>query len=254
MSRPVCITSGSSSGIGAATALLFARRGYDVVVNYSRDLAQAEAVVEQCRHAGADVLMIQADVSDDANCRDMAAQVEKRWGRADALVNNAGRTKFAPATDLEALSAEDFVDIYRLNVAGMYQLSRAFAPLLRRSPLGSITNVSSVASVTGAGSSIAYAASKGAVNTLTLALARSLGPKVRVNAVLPGMVEGPWLRKGLGEEVFNRTAEGYRARAVLEDLIDPEDVAKAIWWLANEANKTTGHLLPVEAGVLLSKR
>lgn len=253
MSKPVCITSGSSSGIGAATALLFAERGYDVVVNYSRDKAQADEVAAQCRAAGADVLVLQADIGDDASCRDMAAQVQKRWGRADALVNNAGRTKFAAARDLEALSAEDFVDICRLNVAGIFQLTRAFVPLLQASPKASVTNVSSIASLTGAGSSIAYAASKGAVNTLTLSLARALGPSIRVNAVLPGMVDGVWLRKGMGAEGFARGAERYRGRAILEDLIQPVDVAKAIWWLANEADKTTGHLVPVEAGAVLGK-
>lgn len=252
MSRPVCIVTGSSSGIGAATAELFAQRGWDVVVNYSRDPAPAQAVAERCRAAGADALLCRADVGDDAHCRDLARQVAERWQRADALVNNAGTTRFADARDLEALDAQAFQDIYRVNVVGIYQMTRAFASLLTASPNASVTNVSSIASRTGAGSSIAYAASKGAVNTLTHSLARTLAPRVRVNAVLPGMVDGPWLRNGMGPERYAIAEKRYTDRALLRTTIDPLHAAQAIWWLATEASRTTGQLIPVDGGLLAS--
>ena len=197
--RKVCVVSGSSSGIGAATVRRFAREGWDVVINYSRQAEPAEAVALACRALGAQALVVRANVADDADCRRLAAEVEAHFGRADVLVNNAGTTKFVAMKNLEGLSAEDFQAIYAVNVIGAYQLSRAFAPLLQTPPGGAIVNISSVASMMGRGSSLAYMASKGALNALTVGLARALGPAIRVNAIAPGFVESPWLMAGLGE-------------------------------------------------------
>jgi NAD(P)-dependent dehydrogenase (short-subunit alcohol dehydrogenase family) len=251
-SRPVCIVTGSSSGIGAATALLFARGGHDVVVNYATQAGPAERVAEQCRAAGANALVVQADVGDDAQCRRLAAAVQERWGHADTLVNSAGiTTRFADIKDLDALEAEDFNAIYRVNVIGVFQMSRAVAPLMKGRTSPSIVNISSMAGRMGTGSSIAYAASKGAVNTLTLSLARSLAPAIRVNAVLPGMVDSPWLRKGLGEAVFAERRKRYESRALLGAVALPEDVARIAWFLAGDAVKQTGQLVDIDAGFAL---
>lgn len=251
-SRPVCIVTGSSSGIGAATALLFAERGHDVVINYARQAASADRVAEQCRAAGARVLVVRADVADDAQCRALAAQVRETWGHADALVNSAGMTtKFADLKDLEALSAEDFEASYRVNLIGTFQMCRALAPLMQGRPAPAIVNISSMGGRMGTGSSMAYAASKGAVNTLTLSLARALAPAVRVNAILPGMVDGEWMRRGLGDEVFEQRRKRYASRALLADVILPQDVARTAYWLACDALKATGQLVDLEAGFIL---
>lgn len=251
-SKPVCIVTGSSSGIGAATALLFAQRGWDVVVNYASHAEGAEQVAAQCREAGAATLVVRADVGDDAQCRALAAQVKERWGHADALVNSAGiTTKFADLKDLEALGADDFAAIYRVNVIGTFQMCRAVAPLMQGRVAPGIVNISSMGGRMGTGSSIAYAASKGAVNTLTLSLARALAPRIRVNAVLPGMVDGQWLRKGLGEAVFQERRKRYEARALLGTVVTPEDVARCAWGLAVDATKQTGQLIDLEGGFLL---
>ena len=250
--RRVCVVSGSSSGIGAATVRRFAREGWNVVVNYSRQQAPADAVAEQCRALGAAALVVQADVSDDAQCRALAAQTVAHFGRADVLVNNAGATKFVPLKNLDGLQAEDFHRIYAVNVVGAYQLSRAFAPHLKAQKGAGIVNISSVASMLGRGSSIAYMASKGALNAMTVGLARALAPHIRVNAIAPGLVETPWLKEGLGERFGKYRAE-WVDRAALEDTLQPEDVADAAWWLGAGALKTTGEVLLLDAGFRLTK-
>ena len=255
MERKVCVVTGSSSGIGAATARLYAERGWNVVINYSREAAPAEAVAAECRalgqSVGAEVMVCQANVAEDADCRALAAAVEARWGRCDVLVNNAGTTKFVGARNLDGLDAEDFQRIYAVNVIGAFQMVRALEPLLKRHPPGAVVNMSSIASVTGMGSSVAYAASKGALNTLTLSLARALGPAIRVNAIAPGLVETPWLQNGMGAERYAASVQGYKARAALAEIIQPEDVARAAWYLGVDAVKTTGEWLAVDAGAKL---
>lgn len=250
--RPVCIVTGASSGIGAATALLFAQRGHDVVINYATQAEPAERVADQCRAAGADALVVRADVGDDAQCQNLAEEVKQRWGRADTLVNSAGiTTRFADIKDLDALNADDFTATYRVNVIGVFQMARAVAPLMKGRPTPSIVNISSLAGRLGTGSSIAYAASKGAVNTLTLSLARSLAPSIRVNAILPGMVDTPWLRRGLGEAALAERRKRYENRALLGAVTMPEDVARAAWYLAQDALKQTGQLIDLDAGFAL---
>jgi NAD(P)-dependent dehydrogenase (short-subunit alcohol dehydrogenase family) len=248
MEKKVAVVTGSSSGIGAATARLFARNGFNVVINYSRDPQPAEVVADECRQLGAEVLVVKANVAQDDDCRAMAAAVEGKWGRADALVNNAGTTKFVAAKDLEGLSAQDFQDIYAVNVIGAYQMIRAFAPLMTKHPVAGIVNVSSVASVMGVGSSIAYMASKGALNAMTFGMARALAPHIRVNAVGPGMVETPWLQQGLGAEKYEARRQAYIASVPLAATIQPEDVADACFWLCTGAPKTTGEFILVDGG------
>jgi 3-oxoacyl-[acyl-carrier protein] reductase len=169
------------------------------------------------------------------------------------LINNAGTTKFVALKDLDGLSGEDFQRIYAINVIGPYQMSRALAPMLRRHPGSGIVNMSSIAAALGAGSSIAYAASKGALNAMTISLARALGPEIRVNAIAPGLVDSQWLRNGLGEQAFAQAVTGYKARAALDAVITPEDVAEAAWWLGAGAAKTTGEVMLVDAGVKITR-
>ena len=220
--RKVCVVSGSSSGIGAATVRRYAREGWDVVINYSRSAEPAQAVALECLALGVQALVVRANVADDADCRHLAAEVEAHFGRADVLVNNAGTTKFVAMKNLEGLSADDFQAIYAVNVIGAYQLSRAFAPLLQAPPGGAIVNISSVASIMGRGSSLAYMASKGALNALTVGLARALGPQIRVNAIAPGFVDSEWLKAGLGEERYAKQAALWCDTAALAATIAPE--------------------------------
>lgn len=240
----VAIVTGSASGIGAATAIELSRRGWSVLVNYSKSEAEAKAVAAKC----ADALVVQADVGEDAQCRKLAQAALDKWGRIDALVNNAGTTKFVKHGDLEGLSADDFLRIYRLNVVGPFQMARACAAALKARK-GAVVNVSSVAAKLGTGSSIAYAASKAALNSMTFSLARVLGPEVRVNAVCPGYVDTPWQHNALGAEGANKAAAHYSAMVPLRDFATPEDVAGTIVWLVEGARQVTGETIYVDGGM-----
>ncbi len=251
--RKVCVVTGSSSGIGAATVRLYAHQGWNVVVNFSRERAPAEAVAAECRAHGAETLVMKADVKSDEDCRRLADEVDARFGRADVLVNNVGATKFVGLKDLEGLDGEDFQRIYAVNVVGAYQMVRALAPMLRRHPVAGIVNISSVASMMGAGSSRAYMASKGALNALRVGLARALGPELRVNAIAPGLVETPWMQNGLGPERYAAAVKGYPERAALDAVIAPEGVAAASWYLGASAAKTTGEVLLLDAGLRITR-
>jgi len=240
----VAIITGSATGIGAASAVLLAQKGWSVVVNYSKSRDQAEQVVGKCPGA----IAVQADVGEDAECRKLARAAIDKWGRVDALVNNAGTTKFVKHADLDGLSAEDFQRIYRLNVIGPFQMVRACAPALKASR-GAVVNVSSVASLLGTGSSVAYAASKAALNAMTLSLARSLGPEVRVNAVCPGYVDTPWQHNAHGMERAQQAATHYSAMVPLKDYARPEDVAEVIVWLIEGGRQVTGESIFVDGGM-----
>jgi 3-oxoacyl-[acyl-carrier protein] reductase len=243
----VAIVTGSASGIGAATAVELSRRGFSVLVNYSKSREQAEKVAAKCK----DTIVVQADVAEDAQCRKLVQAAMDKWGRVDALVNNAGTTKFVKHADLEGLSADDFLRIYRLNVVGPFQMVRACAPALKAAK-GAVVNVSSVAALLGTGSSIAYAASKSALNSLTYSLARVLGPEVRVNAVCPGYVDTPWQTNAFGKERANQAAAHYSTLVPLKDYARPEDVAETIAWLIEGARQTTGDTIFIDGGMHIS--
>ena len=243
--RKTFVVTGSSSGVGAATALELARRGFSVVINYTKSAAGAEETAQACLRTGGEAVTVRADVAQDADCRRLAAAAMDKWGRIDGLVNNAGTTKFASMRDLEALSAEDFQRIYSINLVGAYQMIRACEAPLRASR-GAVVNVSSIAGTMGIGSSFAYACSKGALNTLTLALARALGPDIRVNAVLPGFTETRWLKEGLGDR-YSHGRDSYADRSALRTTMTPEEVAASIVALL-ESKKITGQLLTIDAG------
>lgn len=247
----VAIVTGSATGVGSATARLLASKGCNIVVNYTKSETEARETVTACEAEGAETLLVCADVSNDADCRRMASEATAKWGRIDALVNNAGRTKFVQHSDLEGLSAQDFLDIYAVNVVGAYQMARAVAPAMRERGSGSIVNISSVAGVMGGGSSIAYAASKGALNTMTLSLARVLGPEIRVNTICPGFIQGRWLRGGMGDEVYEAARARLEKTTPLHRAGTPEDMAEAAVWFIEGAAHVTGEILMVDAGAHL---
>ena len=248
--RQVAIVTGSGTGIGAATALRLAARGFELVVNYSRSEAEAEATAAQCRDAGADTIVCRADVAEDADCRALVQAAVSRWGRIDALVNNAGMSSFAGAANWDAIDAETFQRIVGVNALGAFQMIRAAAPHLREAG-GAIVNVSSVAGALGIGSSVPYIASKGAMNAMTLYFARALAPLVRVNAVCPGLVTSRWFVDGIGQQGYEQVKTTYEASTPLARASTPEDVADAVVWLIEGARTMTGELLMLDGGLHL---
>lgn len=247
MDGKVAIVTGGGTGIGAATVRLLASRGVRCVVNYasSRDAAQALA-------SEVDGRAVQADIAEDSACRTLVAATIEAFGRIDFLVNNAGRTKFAPHEDLEALSAEDFIDIYRLNTIAPFQMIRACTPAMREGGVGAVVNVASVAGVFGNGSSVAYAASKGALVTMTKSLARVLAPAIRVNAVAPGYVGTGWFADRLGEQGFAALNAKMEAATPMRMAAGPDDIARPVVSLLDPAMRAiTGEIMLVDAGAHL---
>ena len=247
-SKCVAVVTGSSRGVGAATAQLLARQGYNIVVNYSKSEGEAREIAKACEALGAETLLCQADVANDQDCRRMATETMERWGRIDALINNAGATKFCAHEDLEDLSKDDFLHIYGINVVGPYQMIRAVAPHMKGVGSGAIVNVASIAGVTGVGSSVAYAASKGALITMTLSLARVLGPEIRINAVCPGLIQGDWLRQGMGSERYEASVRYWEKKAPLRMTATPETVAETIVYFIVGAPLVTGETLILDGG------
>jgi 3-oxoacyl-[acyl-carrier protein] reductase len=240
-SARAALVTGSATGIGRSTAWMLAERGYDVTVNYSRSKAEAEETADGVRTRGARVLVIQATVADDAAVRGMVERTATDLGRLDVLVNNAATTHFIDHKDLDALTDPVWDEILQVNLKGTFYACRAAMPHLA-SRGGSIINVASVAGIGGSGSSIAYAASKGAVITLTKSLARAFAPAVRVNAVAPGPVQTRWLAD------HQDMVQAAMKATPLSRPATPEDIAAAIVYLADETTLTTGQVLVLDGG------
>ncbi len=252
----VGIVTGGGTGIGAAVVRRLAARGVSCIINYATSRDDAETLAAE---VGQRAIAVQADIVDDAACRALAKAATDAFGRIDFLVNNAGRTTFAAHEDLDALDAEDFIDIYRLNTVAPFQMIRACAPALRASPIGAVVNVASVAGVFGMGSSVAYAASKGALVTMTKSLARVLAPGIRVNAVAPGYVATGWYEKRLGDEGFAKLNAKVAASVPMGFATGPDDVAGPIEMLLDPMSRAmTGEVLLLDGGghldVALSRR
>lgn len=251
LKNAAAIVTGSSSGIGAAVALELAKKGCRIAINYSRNEQGAEKVAKQCQALGAETLVVKADVSDDADCRKLVDLAAEHFGGLQILINNAGTTKFCRHQDLAGIDKQDFMDIYAVNTVGAFQMTRAAETALRKNEISHIVNMGSIAALTGMGSSIAYAASKGALVTMTLSLARVLGPQIRVNAVCPGFVAGEWLKKGLGEKAYETLKNQFEDAAPLNRTATPETVARTVAALISGADLTTGETLIIDGGAHL---
>jgi 3-oxoacyl-[acyl-carrier protein] reductase len=243
----VALVTGSAVGTGRATALALAARGCDVVINYSRSVTEAEETAAAVVEAGRRSICVKADVADDAAVRKMVERAVAELGRLDILINNAGTTSFIAHDDLEGVAESDWEKILSVNLKGPFYAIRAAAPALREAR-GCVVNVSSVAGVSGTGSSVPYCASKAAVNNMTVTLARALAPEIRVNAVAPGFIDTRWFKEREGYEMIKEFAT---QKAPLKRVCEAEDVAQVILQLV-EAELVTGQVLVVDGGMTIA--
>ena len=247
-SNKVAIITGGSRGVGAATAKLLASKGWNITITCTSSMDEANIVVKECEELGVEAIALTADVSEDNSCVKTAQETINKWGRIDALVNNAGTTKFVfNHADLDGLDADDFLHIYKVNVVGPFQMVRACKEMLLNSVNPSVVNISSIAGIKGLGSSLAYASSKGALNTMTKSMARNLGP-IRVNAICPGFIQGDWLRNGMGDDLYNAALENLTNNTPLKLTVTPEQVAEGIYSFIGINKVVTGETMLMDGG------
>ncbi|MGX4675961.1 SDR family NAD(P)-dependent oxidoreductase [SAR92 clade bacterium H246] len=245
------IVTGAATGLGAATAKLLSAAGAHIVINHMPGQESlASQVAEACP---GETICIAADITDDQQCRSLAQAAMDQWGSIDILVNNAGINKPVNHHDLDGLSGEDFLNIYNVNVVGAFQMIRAVAPAMKTRGKGVVINISSGSGENGNGSSIAYSASKGAINTVTKSLGRALAPEIRVNAVCPGFIDTEiWQKLNLSAEEREEMRQANIAETPLQLEAKPELIARSILFLASELSAhLTGQLIASDGGMLL---
>jgi len=239
---PVALVTGSSSGIGAQVVRRLVADGHRVVVNSVRSVDEGQALAAEL---GTDVAhYVQGDVAVPVDAQRLVAETVEHFGRLDVLVNNAGTTVVIPHHDLETATPEVFRRLFDVNVVGAWQVIVAAVPHLREAGAGCIVNVASLAGVRPTGSSVPYAVSKAALNHLTVLLANTLGPQIRVNAVAPGLIDTPWTAD------WDDVRGAVNAMAPLRRSGQPDDVAEVIMSLVRTAY-VTGQIWVVDGGLSL---
>jgi len=244
--RKKALVTGAASGIGRSAVIALARAGYDVGINYSSSDAAAARTAAEAGKLGAKTLLLKCDVSDEAGVRAMLKKVAARFGRLDALVNNAGTTASWKPKDLDSLSLDDWDRVFAVNVRGLFQVTRAAVPLLKKAK-GCIVNTASIAGLRPGPQPLPYAASKAAVINLTRTLAWNLGPEIRVNAVAPGWMEGDWMKRMLQDKYDDLM--GKRARATpLKRVVTADDVAETMLGLIEGNRMVSGEIIVIDGG------
>ena len=245
--KPAALVTGASSGIGRSAAIALARSGYDVAINFSRSEDAAKKTARDVEAAGARAPLYRCDVSDEAGVRAMLGAVETDFGRLDVLINNAGTTVDIAPTNFEEMTVDAWNRVFSVNVLGVFLVTRAAVPLLKKSPDGCIVNTCSIAGLRPSAQPLPYAASKAAVANLTKTLANALGPEIRVNAVAPGWIEGEWMKRTLAENYDGLM--GRRAKYTpLKRCCTEDDVADSMLGLILHNRFVTGEIIIVDGG------
>ena len=241
---------GGATGIGRSAVLALARAGFDVAVNYSSSETAARETAAEAEKLGAGTLLVRCDVSDEKGVRAMLRAVEEKFKRLDVLVNNAGTTAAWKPRDLETLSLEEWDRVFAVNVRGLFQVTRAAVPLLKKSQ-GCVVNTASIVGLRPGPQPLPYAASKAAVVNLTKTLAWNLGPEIRVNAVAPGWMEGDWMKRMLKDKYADLMEK--RARATpLRRVVTADDVAETMMSLIQSNRFVSGEVVVIDGGFTAS--
>jgi 3-oxoacyl-[acyl-carrier protein] reductase len=240
------LVTGAATGIGRAAAVALAKAGYAVAINYSSSADAAAETERECKSGGASTLVCRCDVSDEAGVRAMAEQVQRAFGRLDVLVNNAGTTSKTRIKDLDAMDLAEWDRIFAVNVRGLFQVTRASAPMLRAAK-GCIVNTASIVGLRPGPQPLPYSASKAAVVSLTKTLALALAPDIRVNAVAPGWMEGDWMKRMLGDN-YDKLMERRAKATPLGRCVTAADVADAMLALVERNRFVTGEIVVVDGG------
>ena len=247
MARKRALVTGGATGIGRAVVLHLARAGYDVALNYSKSAEAAKATAAEAEKEGAKIVLVACDVADDAAVRAMLKTVDKAFGGLDALINNAGTTVATPPKDLEALSVEEWDRVFAVNVRGLFLVTRAAVPLLKKGANACIVNTASIVGLRPGPQPLPYAASKAAIVSLTKQFAGALGPDIRVNAVAPGWMEGDWMERMLGDN-YGKLMERRAKATPLGRCVTADDVAETMLSLIESNRFVTGEIVVVDGG------
>ena len=245
--RKKALVTGGATGIGRSAVLALANAGFDVAINYASSAKAAKEVAALAQAMGAQTMLLACDVSDELAVRAMLAQVEAQFGHLDALVNNAGTTAKWKVKDLESLDLAEWDRTFAVNVRGLFQVTRAAVPLLKKGSNPSIVNTASIVGLRPGPQPLPYAASKAAVVNMTKTLAWNLGPEIRVNAVAPGWMEGDWMERMLGDKYDDLM--GKRAKLTpLKRCVTAEDVAETMMSLIQGNRFVTGEIIVIDGG------
>jgi 3-oxoacyl-[acyl-carrier protein] reductase len=244
------LITGGATGIGRSAVLALARAGYDVAINYSSSDRAARETAAEAEKLGVRTLLVRCDVSEEPAVRGMLASVEKSFGRLDVLINNAGTTAAWKPRDLETLSLDEWDRVFAVNVRGLFQVTRAAVPMLKKAQ-GCVVNTASIVGLRPGPQPLPYAASKAAVVNMTKTLAWNLGPEIRVNAVAPGWMEGDWMKRMLKDKYEDLM--GKRAKATpLKRVVTADDVAETMMSLVQSNRFVTGEIIVIDGGFTAS--
>lgn len=244
LKNKIALITGGGTGIGRAVALRLAQEKANIAINYSRSEQDALATKQEVEALGVKCQIYKANVSSDQEVRQMTAKVVNDFGGLDILVNNAGTTKFIDHSDLEGMKDEYWDEIFAVNVKGLFFCCRAAVPALKKTN-GVIVNITSIAGLTGLGSSIAYSASKAAAISVTKSLARVCAPEVRVLSIAPGIVITRWVE---GQDAHIERLAG---TTPLKRVAVPEDIAELVYGVIAHAGFVTGQTIVVDGGAFI---
>jgi 3-oxoacyl-[acyl-carrier protein] reductase len=246
--RKVALVTGAASGIGRSIAIALARAGFDVAINYSRSKTSAEETERLVTTAGGRAVLVKADVSRENEVVALIDAVDRAFGgRLDLLVNNAGTTTDVPPAKFDSLDVEDFDRVFAVNVRGTFLVTKHAVRLLKSMDEADIINTASIVGLRPGPQPLPYSASKAAIISMTQTLAGALGPKIRVNALAPGWMEGDWMEKALGAN-YDRLMERRAKATPLQRCATADDVGATAVAIATSMRFTTGQTIVIDGG------